>query len=73
MIFGKTKVDTSVPLPHVIPEEGKKETSDTRRSRKGTHKYNTRSRVNHVTISKNSHKMFKMDVTDIAKAHTVSD
>ena len=47
--------------------------SDIRRAKKGTHKYNTRSGVNHVTTVKNPPKTFKMDVTDTAKTHIVSD
>ena len=68
-IFGKIKADTPVPLPHVIPEEEKHEKSGIKRARKGTHKYNTRSRVNYVTTFKNLPKMFKMDVTDTEKPH----
>ena len=73
MRFGKIKADKSVTLPHVIHKEKKQEKSDIRRERKVTHKYNTISRVKHVTTFKNSPKMFKMDVTDTEKAHIGSD
>ena len=73
MRFGKIKADTPVPLPHAIPEEKKRENSDIRRARIGTHKYNTKSRVNHVTTFKNSPKIFKIDVTDTSKSHIGSD
>ena len=46
---------------------------DIKRARKGTHKYNTRSRVNHVTTFKNSPKMFEMDVTVTENSHIVSE
>ena len=73
MRFGKIKSDTTEPQPHVIPEEKKKEKSDIRMARKGTHKYNTRSRVNHVKTFKNTPKMFKMDTTDTSKTHIGTD
>ena len=72
-IFGKIKADIPVPMPHVIPEDQKQEKIDIRKARKGTHKYNIKFRVNHVITFKNSPKMFKMDVTDIAKEHIGSD
>ena len=37
--------------------------------RKGTHNYNTSSRVNHVTTFKNTPKIFQMDMTDTAKTY----
>ena len=40
---------------------------------KGTHEYNTRSRVNHVSTFKNTPKMFKMDMIDTSKTHIGSD
>ena len=52
MRFEKIKSDTPVSLPHVIPEGKKQGKSDIIRARKVTHKYNTRSRVNHVTTFK---------------------
>ena len=69
MTFGKIKVDTSEPQPHVIPEVEKHGKSDIRMARKGTHKYNTRSRVNHVTTFNHIPKMFKMYTTDTSKTH----
>ena len=66
-------MDTSVQLPHVITEERKQGKIDIIRAIKGTHKYNTRSRVNHVTTFKNTPKIFKMDMTDTAKTHIGSD
>ena len=65
MRFEKVKSDTQVPLPHVIPEETQHEKIDIRRTRKGTHTYNTRSGVYHVTTFKNTHQMLKKDRTDI--------
>ena len=73
MIFGKMKVDTSGPQPHVIPEVEKQRESDIRMAIKGTHKYNTRSIFNHVTTFMNTSKMFKMDMTDTSKTHIGSD
>ena len=42
-------------------------------ARKGTHKYNTSSIVNHVTTFKNIPKNFKMDTTDTSKTNIGSD
>ena len=42
-------------------------------ARKGAHKYNIRSRVNHVTTFKNTPKVFKMDTPDTSKIHIGSD
>ena len=42
-------------------------------ARKGTHKYYTRSRVNHITTFKNIPKMFKMDTPYTSKIHIGSD
>ena len=42
-------------------------------ARKGTHKYNTRSRVNHVTTFKNTPQMFKNDMTYTSTTNIVSD
>ena len=42
-------------------------------ARKGKHKYNTRSRVNHVKTFKNKPKMFKIDTTDTSKTHIGTD
>ena len=39
------------------------------RSRKGTHKYNTRSKVNHVITFKNTPQIFKKDMTDTSTTH----
>ena len=44
-----------------------------RRTRKVTHKYITRSRVNHVTTFKNTPQMFKKDITDTSTTHIGSD
>ena len=57
--FEKIKADTPVTLSHVITEGKQNKKIDIRRTRKGTHKYNTRSRVNHVTTFKNAPQMFK--------------
>ena len=62
--FGKIKAFTPELHPHVIPEVEKQGKSDIRMARKVTHKYNTRSRVHHVTTFKNKPKMFKIDTTD---------
>ena len=69
MIFGKIKPGKPVPIPHVIPEEKKQGKSYIRRARKVIHKYNNRSRFNHVTLFKNTPKMFKTDMTDTSKTH----
>ena len=53
----------------MLPEVEKQGKSDIRRARKGTHKYNTRLRVNHVTTFNNTPKMFKMDTADTSKTH----
>ena len=66
MRFEKIKTDSPVPLPHVIPEEKKQGKIDTIRARRGTHKYNNRSRVKHVKKFNNSPKIY---VTDTAKVH----
>ena len=42
-------------------------------ARKGTQKYNTRSRLNHATTSKNTPQMFKKDVIDTSTTHIGSD
>ena len=73
MIFGKIKADTPVPLTHVTPEEKQQEKNFIRSSRKGTHKYNTRSRVNHVRTFKNTPQMFKKDISDTSTTHKGSD
>ena len=72
MRFGKIKADTPVPLPHVIPGK-KQEKSVIRRARKFTHKYNTRSRVNHMTTLNNTPQMFKQDMTETSTTHIGSD
>ena len=68
----KIKADTPESLPHVIPEikQGK---NDIRRERKGTQKYNTRSKVNHVTTFKNTLQILKKDMADTSTTHIVSD
>ena len=72
MIFRTIKADTPEPLLRVIPEK-KQENSDIRRAIKGTHKYNTRSKVNHVTTFKNTPQMFKKYMTDTSTTHIGSD
>ena len=69
MIFGQIKVDIPEPLPHVTPDKKQQEKSFIRRSRKGTHKYNTRSEVNHVTTFKDTPQMFKNNMTDTSTTH----
>ena len=69
MRFGKIKADTPEPLPHVIPEKKQQEKSDIKISRKGTHEYNNRSKVNHVTTFKNTPQIFKKDMTDKSTRH----
>ena len=73
MRFGKIKADITEPLPHVIPEVKKTGNSEIRRARKGTHKYNTRSKVNHVIIFKKTPQMFKKDMTDTSTTYIGSD
>ena len=62
--FEKLKADTQEPHPR-----GKQVKSDIGMARKVTQKYNTRSRVNHVTTFKNTPKMFKMYTEDTSKTH----
>ena len=69
----RIKVDTPVRLTQVTPEEEQQEKSDTRRARKGTHRYNTRSTVNHVTTFKNTPQNFKKDKTETSTTHIGSD
>ena len=71
-IWENKKGYTSTTSPY-DPLGVKTRKSDIRRARKVTHKYNNRSRVNHVTTFKNSPKMFKMNVIDTAKSHIGSD
>ena len=66
-------MNTPVLLPHVIPEGKQQGKSDIRRARKVTHKYNTRSRVNHVTTFKNTPQIFKNDMTDTSTTNIGSD
>ena len=73
MRFGKIKVNTPVLLPHVITGKKKQEKIYIIMVIKVTHKYNTISRFNHVTVFKNSPKLFKMVVIDAANAHIGSD
>ena len=42
-------------------------------ARKGTHKYNKRSRVNHAKKFKNTPKMFKMNTADTSTIHIYTD
>ena len=63
MRFERLKADTPVPLQYVNPEKKQQEKSVIIRARKFTHKYNTRSKVNHVTAFKNTPQMFKKDMT----------
>ena len=72
MIFVKIKADTPVPLTYATPEKKQKEMGVIRRERKGTHKYSTRSKVNHVTTFKNTPQMFKNDMTDKSTTHVGS-
>ena len=58
MRFDKIKEDTPLPLAHVNPE-----------GRKGTYKYNSRSKVNHVTTFKNTSQIFKTYMTDTSTTH----
>ena len=69
MRLGRIKADTPVPLPHVTQEKKQQEKSVIRRARKGTNKYNTRSKVNRVTTFKNTPQMFKKDTTDTSTTH----
>ena len=46
---------------------------DSRRARKGTHKNNTRSKLNHVTTFKNTPQVFKKDMIDTSTTHIGSD
>ena len=62
MRFEKIKADTPVPLTHVNPE-----------GRKGTYKYNTMSKVKHVTTFKNTPQIFKKDMTDTSTTHIGSN
>ena len=73
MRFGKIKADTPVPLPHETLEKKKQDNSVIRMARKGTHKYNIRFRVNHVTTFKNTPQMFKNNMTDTSTTHIGSD
>ena len=73
MRFGKIKVDTPVPLTHLNLEKKQQEESVLRRARTGTHKYNTRSKLNHVTTFNNTPQMFKKDMTDTSTTHIGSD
>ena len=73
MIFEKIKADTPVPLPNATPEKKQQGKSHIIRTRKYTHNYNTRSRVNHVTTFKNTPQMFKNDLTDTSTTHIGSD
>ena len=57
----------------MILERKQQENSDIRRARKGTHKYNTRSKVNHVTTFKNTPQMFKKNIIDTSTTHIGSD
>ena len=72
MRFGRIKLDTPEPLPHVVPEKKQQINKDIIRAIKGTHKYNTRSKVNHVTTFKNAPQMFKRGMTDTSTTHIVS-
>ena len=73
MIFERIKADTSVPMPHVLSKGKQQGKIHIRRARKGTHKYNTRSRVNHVTTFKNTPQIFKKDMKDTSTTHIGSD
>ena len=57
----------------MIPEIEKQESSDIRRARKCTHKYNTSSKVNHVTTFKDTPQIFKTDMADTSATHIGSD
>ena len=64
MRFEKIKADTPVPLSPVITEGGETSKSDIRKAIKVTQKYNTSSRVNHVTTFNNTPQMFKKDMIE---------
>ena len=53
----------------MTPEKKQQENSVIRRERNGTHTYNTRSKVNHVTKFKNITQMFKKDMTEKSTTH----
>ena len=55
------------------PRGGETGKSDTRRARKVKHKYNTRSKVNHVKIFKNTPQILKKDMTDTSTTQIGSD
>ena len=57
----------------MTPEKKQQEKSVIRRARTGTHKYNTRSKVNHVTTFKNTPQMLKKYMTDTSTTHIGSD
>ena len=64
---------TPEPQTHVTQENRQQENSVIIRARKGTQKYNTRSRVNHVTTFKNTPQMFKKGMKDTSTTHIGSD
>ena len=53
--------------------ENNREKSYIGKAIKGTHKYNTRSRVNHVTTFKNTPQMFRKDIIDTSTTHIGSE
>ena len=57
----------------MIPKGEKQENIDIRRTRRGTYKYITRSRVNHMTTFKNKPQMFKKYMTYTSTTHIGSD
>ena len=63
---------TSTTSPY-DPRLKKQENSVIKRARKGTHKYNTRSKVNHVTTFKNTPQMFKKDMKNTSTTHIESE
>ena len=72
MRFGKKSVYTGTTSPSA-PIEKQQEKRVARRAIKGTHKYNTRSKVKHVTTFQNTPQMFKNDMTDTSTTHIGSD
>ena len=54
---------------HVIPEGEQQGKIDIRRGRKVTNKYNTRSKLNYLTISNNTPQLFKKDMTYTSTTH----
>ena len=73
MRFEKIKNRYTISTYPCDPREKQQGKSDIRRARKGTHKYNTRSKVNRVTTFKNTPQIFKKDTIDTLTTHIGSD